>query len=58
MRVRRAESRDLQGRRKSATGIASVVFTFLLVEVLYNKRYDNALKLVERITKEKLRTEK
>ena len=36
------------------TGIASVVLTFLLVEVLYNKRYDNAIKLVERITKEKL----
>jgi len=40
------------------TGIASVVLAFLLVEVLYNKRYDNALKLIERITKEKLRTEK
>jgi hypothetical protein len=36
------------------TGIAFVVLTFLLVEVLFNKRYDNAIKLIERITKEKL----
>jgi hypothetical protein len=40
------------------TGIAFVIITFLLVEVLYNKRYDNAIKLVERITKVKLRNEK
>jgi hypothetical protein len=40
------------------TGIAFVIITFLLVEVLYNKRYDNAIKLIERITKEKLQTEK
>jgi hypothetical protein len=26
----------------------------LLVEVIFNKQYDNALKLIERITKEKL----
>jgi len=30
----------------------------LLVEVIFNKQYDNALKLIERITKVKLRTEK
>ncbi len=40
------------------TGIAFVVLAFLLAEVLFNKRYDNAIKLVERITKVKLRTEK
>ena len=33
------------------TEIAGVTITFLLVAVLPNKRYDNALKLVERITK-------
>jgi hypothetical protein len=36
------------------TEIAGVILTFLLVEVLFNKRYDNAIKLIERITKEKL----
>jgi hypothetical protein len=36
------------------TGIAFIIITFLLAEVLYNKRYDNAIKLVERITKVKL----
>jgi len=36
------------------TEIAGVILTFLLVEVLFNKRYDNAIKLIERITKVKL----
>jgi len=40
------------------TEIAVIVLLYLLIAVLFNKRYDNAIKLVERITKEKLRTEK
>ena len=40
------------------TEIAVIVLLYLLITVLFNKRYDNAIKLVERITKEKLRTEK
>jgi len=40
------------------TEIAVIVLLYLLIAVLFNKRYDNAIKLIERITKEKLRTEK
>ncbi len=36
------------------TEIAGAVLIYLLLAVLFNKRYDNALKLVERITKVKL----
>jgi len=36
------------------TGIAFIIIAYLLVTVLFNKRYDNAIKLIERITKVKL----
>ena len=36
------------------TEIAVIVLGYLLIAVMFNKRYDNAIKLIERITKEKL----